>query len=893
MTRVLERLADTAPDAAQRVSADEALQASLVAVSAASPWLARLCITDPAALDVLAAIDEGPLTQPVTGDDLSRHKRLGILRIAARDLTGRDDLEAVVVALSDLADDVLARAWAVADADALAVIAMGKLGARELNYASDVDVMLVGDGQPRRLLQEARRAWRVDLDLRPEGRAGAIVRSLDSYRTYWDRWAQTWEFQALLKARAAAGHAELGAAFITEAEGRVWGRPFGGEDLRRLRELKAMAEAEMTRRGLQERELKRGRGGIRDIEFAVQLLQLVHGRQDPTLRVPCTLGALRALATGGYVDAGDAAALEQAYRFLRTVEHRLQLYEDQQVHAVPTQPNARARLARVLGYRDTATASALVRFERDLRRHQATGRSIHERLYFRPLLEVFTGDRPTAGAGTLTPGAAAERLAVFGFSDAERTRQAVTELTRGFSRSSRLMRQLLPLILEWLSQSPDPDLGLLGLRSLTTGEHRSSQLTTVFRESAEAARQLCLLLGTGPMFARGLERHPDVMISLADRIGRTHRATIGELAAGSTRTRRAPSSTPDDLIDLSRRSMSWRSDPKSRTDGLIAFNQRELLRIAAADVLGRSTVDRTGRALTELAESVLASAVEMVDPQVPFAVIAMGRLGGGELSYASDLDVLFVVDLHADGQNGPAVAGEAAAAALVKLIGGDTPARRIYPLDANLRPEGRQGPLARSLDAFATYYRRWAQTWERQALLRGRFVAGDPEVGERFARLAAEFVWDQPFTDDNRREIRRTKARVEGLRIPAGEDPQFHLKLGRGSLADIEWTAQLLQLTFGVQATGTLDALDALIDAGALSSDDADTLATCYRFCERTRNRLFLVRGSGSDALPSTGHHLSALARSLDTTPSELREEYRRLTRRARRVVERLFWGQG
>nr|MDQ2726212.1 bifunctional [glutamine synthetase] adenylyltransferase/[glutamine synthetase]-adenylyl-L-tyrosine phosphorylase [Actinomycetota bacterium] len=244
------------------------------------------------------------------------------------------------------------------------------------------------------------------------------------------------------------------------------------------------------------------------------------------------------------------------------------------------------------------------------------------------------------------------------------------------------------------------------------------------------------------------------------------------------------------------------------------------------------------------------------------------------------------------GQKGPAAAAEAAATALIRLIGGDTPARRIYPLDANLRPEGRQGPLARSLDAFASYYDRWAQTWERQALLRGRVVAGDPEVGQRFARLAEGFVWDRPFTDADIREIRRTKARVEGERIPAGEDPQFHLKLGRGSLTDIEWTAQLLQLTHRVRAAGTLDALDALVDAGAMSSDDAGILATCYRFCEQTRNRLFLVRGSAGDALPSTGHHLSVLARSLDTTPTGLREEYRRLTRRARRVVERVFWGQ-
>jgi len=891
--RLIERLAASSPDAAQRIAGDDALRATLSTVAAASPWLGRLCVTDPAALDVLASLDERPHRPAESlGSDLARHKRLSLLRIAGRDLTGRDELEVVVTALSDLADDILARAWtAGGPVEGLAVMAMGKLGGRELNYASDLDVVLVGEGPFRPLIDLARSAWRIDLDLRPEGRSGAVVRSLGSYRSYWDRWAETWEFQALLKVRAAAGVPRLGAEFIAEAAARVWGRPFGADHLRSLRELKARAEREVSRRGLRDRELKRGRGGIRDIEFAVQLLQMVHGRRDTTLRSTNTLCALAALAGGGYVGAGDAAALEGAYRFLRTVEHRLQLLEDQPVHAVPADPVARARLARVLGYVDDPEASALARFELDLRRHQATGRYLHERLFFRPLMEAFTAPAPNPAA--MAPGAASDRLAAFGFSDAARTRQAVAELTRGFSRSSHLMRQLLPLILEWLSAAPDPDLGLLGLRSLTTGDHRRSQLTTVFRDSAEAARQLCQLLGTGPSFARGLRRHPDLMISLADDLGRgfppNGNGTV--VRPGATRSGwgwGAPAASPTDLIDLSKRSLSWRTGTRSRTDGLVAFHQREHLRIAAADVLDRTSVDKTGFQLSELAESVLAAGLEMIDPQVPLAVIAMGRLGGRELSYASDLDVMFVFD----GPPQSAPMAEAAAGAVLRLIGGDTPARRIYPIDANLRPEGRQGPLARSLDAFASYYLRWAQTWERQALLRSRFVAGDAQVGRRFADVASGFVWGRPFGEPDIREIRRTKARIEGARIPAGEDPQFHLKLGRGSLADVEWVAQLLQLIHGVRTTGTLDALDALVVAGALDVDDARSLTTSYRFCERTRNRLFLVRGSGRDALPATGHHLTVVARSLDTTPTALRDEYRRLTRRARRVVERLFWGR-
>jgi glutamate-ammonia-ligase adenylyltransferase len=897
--RTLDRLAEADPSGRDRVDDDPALRAALSAVAAASPWLARLCVSDPAALDVLATLD-GPPVAP--HGDLVRRKRLGLLRIAARDLTGRDGLGTVVGALSDLADDLLAAAVAGTDgAGDLAVIALGKLGGRELNYASDIDVVLVGPpgrggaATGRRLLEHLRPAWRVDLDLRPEGRAGALVRSLDSYLAYWDRWADPWEFQALLKARPAVGDGPLGDRFAKEAAERVWGRPFGTDELRSLRDMKQRAEAEVRRRGLTDRELKRGRGGIRDIEFAVQLLQLVHGRADPALRSPATLPALTALAAGGYVDRRDADALADAYRFFRTVEHRLQLAEDQPVHALPVGAPARERLARVLGYRDDRGATAPARFEVDLRRHQATGRSIHERLFFRPLLEAFAA---APHAGLLGPAAADTRLAAFGFSDAARTRQAVNELTRGFSRSSSLMRQLLPLVLEWLSQAPDPDLGLLGLRALTTGDHRRSQLTSVFRESAEAARQLCLLLGTGPRFVRTFERNPDLM------------AALGKTPA-------LPRTGPD---GPSRPRREERTPAPARAGGLFGFRQRQTLRIGADDVLGRSTVEETGRALTHLAETILTAAVTQVDPQVPLAVIAMGRLGGGELSYGSDLDVLFVFDgdtedghglrhdatavvgavgvgdagaVPAPPDAGAAAAAEAAATALLRLISGDTPAHRLYELDTGLRPEGRQGPLARSLDAYATYYRRWAQPWERQALLRGRFVAGDEAVGERFGAIAGAFLWDRPFDEDAVREVRRLKARMEGERVPAGEDAEFHLKLGPGALTDVEWTGQLLQLVTGVRATGTIEALRDLVAAGALAADDADALATSYRFCERTRNRLYLVKGEAGDALPTTGHLLGVLARSLGTTPTELREEYRRRTRRARRVVDRLFWGLG
>jgi glutamate-ammonia-ligase adenylyltransferase len=344
-----------------------------------------------------------------------------------------------------------------------------------------------------------------------------------------------------------------------------------------------------------------------------------------------------------------------------------------------------------------------------------------------------------------------------------------------------------------------------------------------------------------------------------------------------------------DLLGRARTALGWRTDTRDQQAGLRRFARDEEFRIAARDILGIDDVATTGSSLAALAETVLESGLTVVTPPVPMAVIGMGRLGGRELSYASDLDVLLVFgDEAARG----AEAAEHAAEAFLGLINGATPAERIFRLDVDLRPEGKRGPLGRTLASYRAYYERWGQTWERQALVRARPVAGDADLGRRFMDLVEEQVWTRPFNEEQAREVRRIKARVERERIPAGEDPQFHLKLGRGSLSDVEWTVQLLQLQHRVRGPGTMGALEELAEAGALSRDDAQVLAQAYRFCERTRDRLYLVRGGPGDSLPTQAEQLARLARSLDTTPVALRDTYRRVTRRARDVVERLFYGR-
>ena len=432
------------------------------------------------------------------------------------------------------------------------------------------------------------------------------------------------------------------------------------------------------------------------------------------------------------------------------------------------------------------------------------------------------------------------------------------------------MAQLLPLLLDWLSLTPDPDLGLLGLRNLVVHPHHRAVMVAGFRESPEIARRLCLLLGSSRALAEEIQHNPELISKLDDD--------------------NALAPTPRDrlVIEACER-LHRQADEDGCRAQLVRIRQEEHLRIAARDLIGIDTVEETGGALTGLAEATLEAALESIAPDSPFCVVGMGRLGGAEMAYASDLDVLFVHD-------GSDTSGEAAAERLLRLMHGPSPAQRVAPLDLGLRPEGGQGRLARTLSGYRTYFERWAETWERQALVRARVVAGDLDLGARFMEVAHDFVWGRPLTEADVATIRRIKARMERERVPPHEDPEFHLKLGRGSLSDVEWTVQLLQLLNGVPGTSTVGTLDQLGDRGVLSPADSAALRDAYRFCEATRNRWHLVGAlpggaSPGDALPTQAHQLSRLARSLSTTPSALREDYRRVTRRARRVVERAFYG--
>ena len=852
-------------------TSDETIDA-IVAVAGASDSLGALIAEDAAARAVLGDLDAPVSLDGTDADTLRATHHRAFLRIAALDLLGRCDLQTTTGALSDLATTLFECCLRIAGAPELVVVGMGKFGAHELNFVSDVDVLFVSDGDPgeatraaRRVLDVAGRCVRVDTALRPEGRDGPLVRSVASYEAHWERWASAWEFQALLKAAAVAGPRQLRDRFDGAAATALWSRPFGRDDLRQIRRMKARAENEIARRGLSDREVKRGRGGIRDIEFSVQLLQLVHGAADEALRVRATVPALRQLTDGGYVDAGEAETLARAYELLRNVEHRLQLVNEQQTHTLPEDREQRRRLARTLGYRGEAEGGPTELFDRDLAMHRLAVRRVHEGWYFRPMLDAFA--RVAHGGDPVSAEMTATRLDAFGFRDPARTEQAVRALSGGLTRSSRLMRQLLPLLLDWLSSGPDPDLGLLGLRRLATGEQRTLRLVTAFRDSAEIAHNLCDLLATAPIATEIIETNPDLVERLAD-------------------VSRLQTSNRTDLLDSAWEAVGWRDEPDDQQQSLRRWFRRHLLGIVARDIGGAADTAEVGSDLALLTEATVETALRLLGTEIPFAVVAMGRLGGRELSYASDVDLVFVHDSDERDE------AERVAGGLVRLLHGATPAQRIVTVDIDLRPEGRQGPLARSLDSYTVYLERWADVWERQALLKARPIAGDVTVGRGFSALVQHASWTNPPSEEDRREIRRLKARVEAERIPRGTEPWRHFKLGPGGLADVEWTVQLLQWTAGIRARDTLTALGRLEETGVVSTADAFLLADAHRWCDRVRNRTWLCLGQG-DVLPETIEPLGVVARSLDTTTTDLVERHRRTTRRARHVVERLFYDLG
>ncbi len=943
--RTLERLFAAAPDGKAlniALRAEAGLRGRLVALLGSSTALGDHLVTHPdrwhrlrsraqtpgadPTPGLLAAVGADPDAPPagavgggaatVTGADavdaLRTAYRDEILVLAAADVgaVGEPDLpvfdiEDVTARLSDLAAAALRAALAVAvaevpDAGRLAVIAMGKCGGHELNYVSDVDVVFVAEPADPATTKLASRVMRiageacfeVDANLRPEGRQGALVRTLDGHMSYYKRWAKTWEFQALLKARPIAGDAELGKAYAEAVAPMVWNAA-GRDDF--------VADVQAMRRRVEEhirpdqagRELKLGPGGLRDVEFAVQLLQLVHGRTDPDLHASGTLDALAALSEGGYVARDDGANLAASYRFLRLLEHRLQLQKMRRTHLLPASDDtaglrwlARAARMRPDG-RNDVVGVLMAEWTRNARRV----RRLHQKLFYRPLLTAVS--RLSPDSARLSESAAKARLGALGWASPEGALNHLRALTGGVSRAAAIQQTLLPVLLDELAGSPDPDRGLLAYRRVSEALATTPWYLRLLRDEGLVAQRLMWLLGTSTLVPDLLVRAPEV---------------LRLLAAPTTGQADELARDPSEVAVSLRATVARQHDPDAAAATARSLRRHEMLRVACADLLGVISTDQVCAALSAVWVAVLQATLESVERALGagpaparIAVIGMGRLGGAELGYGSDADVLFVCEPVNGAADGDAVRYATTVAETVRRrLGAPSPDPALL-VDADLRPEGRSGPLVRTFESYRSYYARWSEAWEAQALLRATPVAGDMGLGVRFVEMVDPIRYPVDGLDAATvTEIRRIKARVDAERLPRGADRALHTKLGLGGLADVEWTVQLLLLQYAgdqpeLRTTSTLEGLREAGEAGLLARGDVAELTAGWTMATRARNAIMLVKGRPGDQLPRSGRELAAVACAMgypsDGDSGVFLDDYRRATRRARTVVERVFYG--
>jgi glutamate-ammonia-ligase adenylyltransferase len=841
--------------------------------------------------------------------------RRQVCAIAAVDLRAGNEstaiLPGIAQALSDLADAVIASALVIArssvkddDKARIAIIAMGKCGARELNYVSDVDVMFVVEpasgatdeeaitigSEIAKLVIQACSAvtsegtiWDVDAALRPEGKSGALVRTLDSYLDYYHRWAQTWEYQALLKARPMAGDFDLGNEFVSAISSLIWqasSRPNFVDDVQAMRE----RVTELLPAKDADRELKLGRGGLRDVEFAVQLLQMVHGRTDELVRNPNTLIALEQLATWGYVGREDAATLDVAYRFLRTLEHRIQLYRMRRTHIMPTGVADQRRLGRSMGF----TLDPVSDLTKEWKKHAREVRRIHEKLFYRPLLQAVA--KLDTNDSKLSTEDARSRLKALGYVDPDSALRHLESLTSGVTRRAVIQRTLLPVMLEWFAATPDPDAGLLGFRRVSESLGTTPWYLRLLRDESVTAQRLAIILGSSRYATDLLLKSPDAVSFLA-----TEELLLPKSEA--------------DLLEEAKATVERYDNPAEAVLALRAMRRRELFKISASDILGLSDIETVGNQLTAVTTATISGTLSAIVSQTPnaprFSIIAMGRYGGGELSYGSDADVMFVYGDVDDAANPNATEQSAQAAhAIANELRTLLMAPSTDPelaIDADLRPEGKSGPLVRSLDSFAAYYQNWSSGWETQALLRAKPVAGDESLGDDFVALIDPIRFKPDgLPESELREIRRLKARMESERLPRGVDPGLHTKLGPGGLSDIEWLVQVKQLENGFELpeitnTETMPALRQEVASGLVSQIDFAKLEAAWKLVMRVRNASVLVRGRSTDTVPTDLIELSRVSHLLGyglRGGQQLTDEYRRLTRRSRSVIKREFYGE-
>jgi len=851
---------------------------------------------------------------------LRHHKQREYLRIGARDLLPFVTMEETVRELSALADASLQAAYQFCRAEVekdfgpllladrksqnrFVILGMGKLGGGELNFSSDIDVIFLyedddgessggkkGKASPRELVTSLGKkiihamgqvteegfVFRIDLRLRPLGAHGPLVQSVSSAMLYYESWGQCWERAALIKARPVAGDKELGAAFLKEIEPFIYRRYLDYTTVEELRHMKMRIENELLGPQDKERNIKLGYGGIREIEFFTQALQLVNGGYEPRLRERSTVRALARLAECGYIPTREKNRLVEAYRFLRQVEHKVQMVQEAHAHSIPEGEDEVQALARRLGYTRSNKQSERHRFWRNHRSHTTAVRGIFDRLFYGAQKQI--ADEGSSEAGSVWHDLDREELIIgelqrLGFADPRKAYDNLLAVRDGevyappSPKRLRVMRTLGPALMTEIAKSSAPDQALLNLSKFSQRIGGRTGFLTLLGENPQTMRLLITLFAESQFLTDLFLNRPELIDTLirADltRVEKTKHEMLSELSAA----------------------LSERSDLEAKLNALRRYKTEEFIRIGLHDLGGAIQLEPVLNQLSDLAEACLEGALgitlqELLEKfgavyQGRFAVIGMGKIGGQELDYNSDLDLVFVYDASEEAQSRGGSQGKVAVhdyyvrlgQKLITYLSAPTEEGIAYKIDMQLRPSGKSGPLVSSLEAFRKYHKTSSQLWERQALIKARPIAGDPSLGKEVGKVAQGFAYGGGLRAGGVGEIHHLRMRME--RELAGEDEtRFNLKKGRGGLVDIEFLTQMLQLTHGfrypqLRRRKTLDALKALHEHKILKKSEYRVLSEGYLFLRRLDHRLRLERDQSIDRFQREPARLDGIAKAL------------------------------
>ncbi len=938
---------------------------TLVQIFAASQHLSDLLISDPESFDLLRLTEGQPVSREELIEELTaevsaleheaavmralrRFKQREMLRIAYGDIVRQQSLETVTLQLSYLADAVVEGAlraawrklgqrwgWPLTPQGRRArfvVLGLGKLGGNELNYSSDIDLVFLydeegqTDGSTRlsnqeffeRLAQEIVHLltaatelgapYRVDLRLRPEGRYGRMALSCPSALAYYETRGRTWERQAYIKARPVAGDIDLGREFLERLQPWIYQRYLSRADISGIKALKRRIERRVQLEGADQRNVKTGHGGIRDIEFVIQFLQLLNGAEVPQVRTGNTLEAIRQLAAAGCLSDQERAILEENYTFLRRIEHRLQVMFDLQTHTMPENPVELRKLALRLGYTQTGSIDPLTAFQHDYQTRTELNRRILDHL----LHDAFPDESAAESEVDLVldpdppPARIEEVLGKYPFRDlkqAYRNLMALAEEKVPFLSTRRcrhFLAAIAPKLLEEIAATPDPDSTLVQLGQVSDSLGGKAVLWELFSFNPPTLQLFVRLCAYSAYLAGIVTSQPGMIDGLMDSLVLDKlpdrdflRHTLTELCHGA-----------EDLEPI-----------------LHSFKNEQYLRVGVRDLLGKEDVQHTVRALTDIAETCLEQVIvrewkrlvaqwgrpmvgagRRAGQECELVVLGLGKLGGREMSYSSDLDVIFLYE--AEGETLPAPGrGEKTtnhhffselARRIIQTTTALGPYGRLYEMDPRLRPTGRSGALACSLDGFVQYYREGhAELWERQALCRARVVYGSERMEQLAMQAVAEAAFGPGWHKKDAQEIRQMRYRIE--QAASASD----IKRGAGGLMDIEFLIQMLQLKHGrrdprLRIPNTLEALAALHQAGHLADDDFGFFTRSYRFLRNLQLKLRLLSPTRRTTLSSDPTELIKLAHLMQLPSSgELLVRLEEFRAEIRRRFDRIFQSQG